>query len=47
MRPHSSILLRRPAKQEDVELARDVDLHFVHRKGASLAQKVLGALPGA
>jgi hypothetical protein len=28
-----------PTKQEDALLARDVDLHFVHRKSASLAKR--------
>jgi hypothetical protein len=29
----------RPAKQEDALLTRNVDLHFIHRKGASLAKR--------
>jgi len=28
----------RPTKQEDARLTRNVDLHFIHRKGASVAK---------
>ena len=35
----------RPAKQKDALLARKVDLHFVHRKGASVAKRFNAAVP--
>jgi hypothetical protein len=34
----------RPAKQKDALLARKVDLHFVHRKGASVAKRFNAAV---
>ena len=35
----------RPAKQKDALLARKVDLHFVDRKGASVAKRFNAAVP--